>query len=158
MRILLDMDGVLCDFDQRCDELNCWREDIHKCNWKKMEEIGESFWTDMKPLDEGMLLFNYLIQYCEKNGHELGILSAVHLPCGKRGKRKWLTKNGLAQFMKYPNIKIINNGNQKYKLAEPDMLLIDDKAENCEKFIEAGGKAIRFDGNSANVIKALEEV
>jgi 5'(3')-deoxyribonucleotidase len=88
----------------------------------------------------------------------LGILSAVHLPCGKRGKRKWLTKNGLAQFMKYPNIIIINNGNQKYKLAKPDMLLIDDKVENCEKFIEAGGKAIRFDGNSADVIKALEEV
>ena len=42
--IYFDMDGVLCDFESRCDELECWKPDVHKCNWNKMKEIGPSFW------------------------------------------------------------------------------------------------------------------
>ena len=43
MTIYFDMDGVLCDFEARCDELDCWKPDIHKCNWKKMEENRQFF-------------------------------------------------------------------------------------------------------------------
>lgn len=138
MTIYFDMDGVLCDFEHRCDELDCWKPDIHKCNWKKMEEIGHSFWSDMNPIQHGLDLINQVA----KLGYDVGIFSAVHLDCGKQGKREWLQKY-LPNIPK-KNIIIVRNGNMKHKFAIKDSILIDDKPENVANYKMVGEKAILY--------------
>ena len=141
--IYFDMDGVLCDFESRCDDLECWKPDVHKCNWNKMKEIGPSFWSDMKPIERGLILLDMVKDYADKHPNvQVGIFSAVHLWEGKSGKKAWLKK--YAPFIPKELIKIINNGNFKYKEATPDSLLVDDKAKNVENYINAGGHAVLF--------------
>ena len=112
------MDGVLCDFETRCDELECWRTDVHKCNWNKMKEIGPSFWSEMKPIQKGLMLLKKVKEYTDKNPNvQVGIFSAVHLWEGKSGKKAWLKK--YAPFISKDLIKIISNGNFKHKEATP---------------------------------------
>ena len=143
MIIYFDMDGVLCDFDKRCDELDCWRQDIHKCDWKKMKEIGPKFWSEMDPIAEGLVLLKKVVEWADtRNDIQIGIFSAVHLFEGKIGKRSWLKK--YAPFIPNELIKIINNGNFKYKEASADSLLIDDKESNVENYINSSGHGVHF--------------
>ena len=143
MIIYFDMDGVLCDFDKRCDELDCWRQDIHKCDWKKMKEIGPKFWSEMDPITEGLALLKKVVEWADtRDDIKIGIFSAVHLFEGKIGKRSWLKK--YAPFIPNELIKIINNGNFKYKEASADSLLIDDKESNVENYISSGGHGVHF--------------
>ena len=144
MIVYFDMDGVLCNFDARCDEFNAWREDIHKCNWTLLDKIGPKFWSEMTPISKGMDLLHIVQSLSKSFNFNVGILSAVHLLNGKIGKKQWLKQN---TTISPEFIKIINNSHQKYKLATPDSILIDDKQENVEAFIKAGGKALLFDNS-----------
>ena len=65
--IYFDMDGVIADFDKRCDDLECWKPDVHKCNWNKMKEIGPSFWSDMEPIERGLILLEMVKDYADKH-------------------------------------------------------------------------------------------
>lgn len=142
--IYFDMDGVLCDFDKRCDELQCWRQDIHKPNWKKMKDIGPTFWSGMDKIQNGLDLLKLTFKWVEAHpGFQVGIFSAVHLIEGKIGKRTWL--KSYCPSINPENIIIINNGNFKHELATPNSCLIDDKPANVQNYITAGGKSLLFD-------------
>ena len=138
-KIYLDMDGVLCDFNARVNEL-----DAHKLNkegqlridWDKMDQIGPSAWSEIKWIPEGKELYNYLVNFCNKHNIVLGILSAIYLKNGKAGKYEWLAKN--CPEIKPDDIHIINNGINKDKSGAKDILLIDDNAEVCEKYAKIG--------------------
>lgn len=138
MIIYFDMDGVLADFDKQADKMDIWKPENHKPDWKKAEEIGTKFWADMEPIQEGM----DLVAAVEKAGYEIGIFSAIHLECGKKGKREWLAKH-LPQIPK-KNIIIVRRGNMKHKFAVKDSMLIDDKLENVQNYIAVGEKALQF--------------
>lgn len=140
--IYFDMDGVLCDFDKRCNELSCWREDNHRPNWKKMEEIGPDFWGLMEPISVGMELYFKIKKFALDNKIDVGILSAIHLECGVIGKHNWIKSH-----IEVPSnlVKIVRNGKIKHRLASPENLLIDDNENNVNDFISSGGKAILFD-------------
>lgn len=156
MKIYFDMDGVLCDFETRCDELECWKPENHKCNWNKMKEIGPSFWSEMKPIKEGLMLLKKVKEYADKHPDiEIGIFSAIHLWEGKIGKKAWLKK--YVPFIPNEQIKIINNGNLKHKEATPDSILIDDKEKNVEKYREAGGHSVLF-LQSKSIDKMFNEI
>ena len=72
----------------------------------------------------------------------MGIFSAVHLDCGKQGKREWLAKY-LPNIPK-KNIIIVRNGNMKHKYAVKDSILVDDKPENVANYQSVGEKAVLF--------------
>lgn len=147
MIIYFDMDGVLCNFEKRCDEFNAWREDIHKCNWDLLDQIGPKFWAEMESIPQGMELLSLVESFAKINKDiQVGVFSAVHLFKGKIGKKQWLKSN---TNISPDLVKLINNGNQKYKQASPDSILIDDKPENVSKYIEAGGHAVLFDPNKS---------
>lgn len=142
--IYFDMDGVLCDFDKRCNELDCWRQDNHRPNWKKMKDIGPTFWSGMDKIQTGLDLLELICKWVETHpGFQVGILSAIHLFEGKIGKRAWLKK--YCPQIDPENVIIINNGNFKYELATTNSCLVDDKLSNVENYISAGGKGIHFD-------------
>lgn len=142
MVVYFDMDGVLCNFDKQADKLNVRKPENHKVDWKKVQAIGSKFWEDMEPIQEGLDLMAAI----EKAGYEVGIFSAIHLDCGKNGKRAWLAKY-LPQIPK-KNIIIVRRGNMKHLFAPKNSLLIDDKLENVQNYISVGEKALLFNRES----------
>lgn len=157
--IYFDMDGVLCDFDKRCNELDCWRQDNHKPNWKKMKVIGPTFWSGMDKIQTGLDLLELTCRWVEAHsGFQVGVLSAIHLFEGKIGKRAWLKK--YCPQIDPDNVIIINNGNFKHELATTNSCLVDDNLSNVENYISAGGKAMLFDRtvSSNTMFKNLMDV
>lgn len=138
MIVYFDMDGVLCDFDKQADKMEIWKPENHKPDWKKTQDIGEKFWSEMEPIQEGMNLLSEV----EKAGYEIGIFSAIHLDCGKKGKRDWLAKH-LPQIPN-KNIIIVRSGSMKHKFARKNSMLIDDKVSNVENYISVGEKGLVF--------------
>lgn len=150
--IYFDLDGVLCDFDKRCDELSCWKEDCHRPDWAKMSSIGSEFWSLMEPIPEGMELYNSIKKFADEHNIQVGILSAIHLECGVAGKHCWI-KSHLDLPRKL--VKIVRMGKIKHILAAPDILLIDDNENNVRDFISAHGNAILFDRNNHNIFNDI---
>ena len=129
-RIMLDMDGVLCDFDYQVEFYKA-RKENGKCDWKLMDKIGPQFWSSMPWLEEGRKLYNALLELKKKyQDVEIGIASAIFLRCGKAGKRYWLEKN--CPEIDPKNVIITQKGIDKWlELAEGD-ILVDDKRENID--------------------------
>jgi hypothetical protein len=149
------MDGVLCDYDYWIERVN-GRKENGRSDWKKLEKIGSRFWSEMPWIEEGRKLYNYLLDRRDKYGFRLGILSAIHLPCGKAGKKEWLKRN--CPEIDKEDIIICQNGACKYKYAAPNRSLIDDWDSICTEFTVAGGNAIQFTGDCASIINSLEQI
>lgn len=150
-RILLDMDGVLTNYDYWLDYNNARKPDTGKSDWKKLERIGSSYWSDMPWNMEGHKLYNMLLDYVKGKDLKIGILSAVYLFCGKRGKRYWLEKN--CPEINKNDVIICNKGIDKWKHGSEEDLLVDDNSENCKLYNNIGS-AVKFD----NAIQAFDEI
>lgn len=148
--ILLDMDGVICQFTKLVAELfNKDHDDIESNwkygNWSIAQELGisesdvwkrinkvETFWEDIEPYPYAKDLIKYL-----KSKYELHICTSPssQFSC-PTGKLKWLSKHNMG-FGR--NVIITPN---KHLLACPNKILLDDMDKNCNKFCEHGGKSI----------------
>jgi len=152
-RVLLDMDGVLCDFDKMADEHNM-RKDNGKCDWKKIQrEMGSGFWSRMDWMENGRELLNRVHTFCLEHNIKLGIMSAIFMSCGKRGKMEWLAEH--CPQIDSDDVIITDKGVNKYKLMQDGDLLIDDKMENLFK-IPARTFGIQYQGDVEAVMKELE--
>lgn len=152
--IYLDMDGVLCDFDTHVDANNL-RKETGRCNWKKAGEIGSTFWSEMPWMYDGKNFYKEVVKFAKENSIKLGILSAIFMECGKRGKREWIMKN--CPDISLENVLICDKGMFKYELGMPNSVLIDDKYENCDLYKQAGYEAILYTG-CEDTMKALKEL
>lgn len=152
-RVLLDMDGVLCNFDKMADEHNM-RKENGKCDWKKIQkEMGSGFWSMMEWTEHGQDLLNRVHSFCQEHNLKLGILSAIFLDCGKRGKMKWLAEH--CPQIDSEEILITDKGVNKFKSMLEGDLLIDDKRENLLE-IPARTFGIHYRGDVEAVMKELE--
>jgi hypothetical protein len=151
-KIFLDMDGVITDFDRRFRELGVGGPENYEKKfgeqkfWNLINAEGIKFWSEMPWTKDGKVLWNYLK---DKN---VSILSAPsENPDSKNGKRIWVKKE-------LGNIPVIlRQAEEKKKLACPDCLLIDDKTDNINQWVSAGGFGIPH--KSANdTIKKLKNV
>ena len=143
LTIYFDLDGVLCDFDRQCSQLNCWKPN-GRPNWDLMDEIGPSFWESMNPINTGMELINLCKDYVDNTPNiQLGILSAIHLKNGKIGKINWIHNH--LPYIDSNNIVILNNGNLKSQYANTNSLLVDDNKDNVYNFSLNGGLSVQFD-------------
>ena len=156
---MFDMDMVLTDYDNWLDYNNA-RKENGKTNWPKLNKIGTAFWINMPWILEGHRLYNMVLEYIkDKPDIEIGIHSAVGLDCGKIGKRYWLEKN--CPEIKLKNIKLDDNGHFKYLTGAVDEILVDDRQENVDKYIEAGFPAVLFTTAKEtfeNIVKTLENI
>ena len=102
----------------------------------------------MKWTEEGEKFYRWMEKFCDEEGIDLCILTAVNFADGIDGKIEWLLAN-----TKVPNknIYIVKNGKAKAKFATKDSLLIDDFGKNIEWFILAGGQGIKY--KSAQQVK-----
>jgi hypothetical protein len=155
-KIYLDMDGVLCnflkkfedltgeDFEEYADE-NGWSK-----TWKLVETFGVEFWSELEWMNGGKKLWNYL-----KNLDNVEILTGSPRDkvgeYAQLGKEIWIKKN-------IGNIKVNHiEGKLKYTYVKNNDILIDDSKRNCALWDAAGGIYI-LHKNTDLTIKQLKEL
>jgi hypothetical protein len=150
MKIFLDLDGVLTDFQKsmcalmgvKLDRDKVW-DDSRKL-WSKVDEEGEKFWTEMEWQPGGKNLWEALKEYTPT------ILSSpTRHESSKTGKRKWVREN-LGDDVKV----ILETKKEKY--ASPDAILVDDRKKNIAKWKEAGGIGVLHTDPDKTIDKVKE--
>lgn len=144
------MDGVLTDFDKAYFDLTHIdiSNQFHDGEkfWEPINKAGVGFWSNMTWKDDGKLLWDYIEKYNPK------ILSAPSRNIESRiGKISWVSRElpGVDLILKYAK--------QKKLLSEPDAILIDDRVDNIQGWIEVGGIGI-LHTSAKNTIKKLKEI
>ncbi len=159
MRILLDMDGVMIDFVSAACKAFGAKPDSERMKegfergewninklfdppvsnnqfWKEINEIGESFWTNMMPLPWLTKLIHLVEEYAGEDWYI--VTSPSKHPSSYSGKVWWLKERFGQDFDRIVLTK------HKHLLANRDTVLIDDKESTISKFRECNGEAILF--------------
>jgi len=148
-KVLLDMDGVLVDFVG-----GVWKHwgftheypkgdyDIIKATGLLMSPeqfwgnlSGDDFWANLEWMPDGKEILAAIESLVPQKDICL-LTSPILAPECSSGKHRWITHNAPAYKRQF----LI--GSAKEFCAGPDRILIDDSQSNCEKFVDAGGKAI----------------
>lgn len=152
-RVLIDMDGVLCDFMTAAlaaaginaghDSITDWNFfEAHSMSeeefWQRIDnrEITHGFWSGLQPYE----WCHQLIRAATLGGqipYTIATSPSRDPNCAK-GKVEWIQKHLGQDFRDF----VI--GPRKSLMAREDVLLIDDSDQNVEKFAAAGGRTILF--------------
>lgn len=150
MIIMLDMDGVLCDFVGAVMRLHgrefnasdwprgCWN--IHDVlgipeavMWERIDAVGPFFWSNLNSYQWAW----DLVHAIERSNYNFRICTSPHNSVHSyHGKAVWLERYGLLSGTVFCH--------HKHLMAGPDRVLIDDSQDNCASFERAGGKALLF--------------
>lgn len=149
LKILLDMDGVLCDFIGGYFKRNShipmpnpwpagvWDLRVAMPGIEFSMELPKAFWSDLDWMPDGQLILSTLTE--EVGGENICILSSCDVPnvgAACTGKMEWMQKH-TPQFGKRYLF-----GPDKRFCAHTGAVLIDDKDENVDNFRADGGHAI----------------
>lgn len=153
--ILLDMDEVLVDFVGGALQVHGWTHErleavwpmgtwsivepmglTRKEFWAPIQEAGESFWVDLKPLPWISAVLDWAdIQSGFRNWF---IVTCPGCDAAWAGKACWLKNYFGASFDRFvPTLR-------KDVLAHGGSLLVDDKVSDVVEFARAGGSGIVF--------------
>ena len=148
-KIYCDMDGVIVDFDKGYFDLTGERAsfgtDPEKF-WAPITKAGVAFWLKLPWMPDGKQLWNYIKKYNPE------LLSAPSREeSSKIGKRLWVKRN-------VPGTKLIlRSAERKQEFATPNAILIDDRADNIQRWKDAGGIGIHHT-SAENTIKQLQKL
>jgi phosphopantetheine adenylyltransferase len=148
-KIYCDMDGVLVDFEKGYKDLT-GRDASYKTNpeefWEPITKAGAPFWIKLQWMPDGKELWNYIKQYNPE------LLSAPSREeSSKMGKRIWVKRN-------IPGTKLLlKSAERKQEYATPNAILIDDRADNIQRWKDAGGVGIHHT-SAANTIEQLKKL
>lgn len=156
-RVYVDMDGVLCCYtrgvlrlfgvaDSLAHEVRGWggipdvinagrrayREVSHRDIETAVRDAGHQFWAELPVLESGL----HLIGVLEENEIDYMLLTTPAGGESAMGKFQWVTRH-----LPHMADKIILTP-QKWQCAGEGRLLVDDKAQNCTEWVEAGGEAL----------------
>jgi predicted kinase len=151
-KVYCDMDGVLVDFERGYNDLtgkqtpgvdSTYNKDDF---WSAITKAGAKFWANLNWMSDGQQLWGYIKQYNPE------LLTAPSREESSRiGKLAWVDKN-------LPNTPIIfKQAKDKKDLAEPNAILIDDRKDNIQQWIDAGGIGIRHT-STESTIKQLQKL
>lgn len=149
--IFLDMDGVIADFVSAAievcnlplkhDEVDQWNFFLQYMTseefWQEIDRTPD-FWTErVKPYPWA----SEVVALCEANANRVIFASApCNHPQSAEGKIRWLRQHGFMgddrnDYMLGPD---------KYLMAKPGRLLVDDNDGNCVSFETEGGQKLVF--------------
>ncbi|TVR14814.1 MAG: hypothetical protein EA401_03810 [Planctomycetota bacterium] len=148
--ILLDMDGVLCDFAGGVAALfgqpgpRC-ADDAHKPlheylgipkgqMWGRIGKVGSRLWEELQPLPWA----EALVALCRDHGDILIATSPSLNPGSLAGKLTWMQRRFGRNFRDFAITP------QKHLMAAANRFLIDDTAKHVEAFRQGGGQALLF--------------
>jgi len=164
-QLYVDMDGVLVNWIKGVIDIGLPKEVAKNTRikknqvilWGAIDELGATFWANLKWMPDGKKLWDYIKEYNPI------ILSAHSKRKGgdhweKRleviqGKRTWLQKNTDTITAKRA---IIVQRPDKVKYASMFRILIDDVKENIDEWKSKGGIGI-LHKNTASTIKELKK-
>jgi hypothetical protein len=149
--VYCDMDGVLVDFERGYEELT--GKDIRGNHvkgdgdfWQPITDAGVEFWTKLKWMSDGKQLWDYIKK------RKPNLLSAPSREESSRiGKHIWVENN-------IPGVNLIlRAADKKQEFASPNAILIDDRADNVQRWKDAGGVGIHHT-SAENTINELEKL
>ena len=149
--IYCDMDGVLVDFERGYEELtgknirgNHVKGDADF--WQPITDAGVKFWTGLNWMPDGKQLWGYIKK------RKPSLLSAPSREESSRiGKHIWVENNT-------PGVNLIlRAADKKQEFASPNAILIDDRADNIQRWKDAGGVGIHHT-SAENTINELEKL
>ena len=144
------MDGVLCNFDKKFEEITEIRPELFVQLYPKemlftvIDDYG-TFWKELDWMPDGEELWDTVENF------EPIILTTPggNIKSCKKQKKEWVKRHiGLVP---------IKFSFHKYKYATPESVLIDDMDKNLIPWEKAGGIAIKHI-STANTITHLQEV
>jgi hypothetical protein len=158
-RIYLDMDNVITDFDNACNNISPSLIKLHNSDrdefWKIIGSQGINFWSEMPWKEDGKELVDYLLNF------NTTILSAHPNPkrgsvveFSKKGKYNWLAREIDKDFA---DKAIICRRSDKKTYSSPNCILVDDNTQNIKSWEEAGGIGILHFATE-NTIDKLEQL
>jgi hypothetical protein len=148
-KIYCDMDGVLVDFEKGYKELT-GKDASYKTNpeefWEPISKAGASFWIKLQWMPDGKQLWEFIKPYNPE------LLSAPSREeSSKIGKFTWVKRN-------IPGTKLIlRQAERKQEFATPNSILIDDRADNIQRWKDAGGIGI-VHTSAADTIQQLQKL
>ena len=151
-KVYCDMDGVLVDFESGYNDLtgkqtpgvdSTYDKDDF---WSAITKAGAKFWADLNWMSDGQQLWDYINQYNPK------LLTAPSREKSSEiGKQEWVDKN-------LPDTPVVfKQAKDKKDLAEPNAILIDDRKDNIQQWIDAGGIGI-LHTSTESTIKQLQKL
>ena len=148
-KVYCDMDGVLVDFDKGYKELTGTEASFDTPKeefWNPITKAGAAFWIKLPWMPDGKQLWDYIKEY------NPDLLSAPSREeSSKIGKRVWVKRN-------MPGTKLIlRSAERKQEFATPNSILIDDRADNIQRWKDAGGKGI-VHTSAADTIQQLKDL
>ena len=153
-KIYVDMDGVLTDWEDQFKRysggipVNVYDNLYGKAKqYQLVNQNSPTYYANMHWMKDGKLLYNFIKEF-----PHVEILS--HAPDKKAfiGKMQWL-KNNQVPF----KANLVPHREDKSKFANSDSVLIDDREDVVNDFIQAGGKAI-LHKDSISTINQLKEM
>lgn len=147
--VFLDMDGVLCDFvggvaalfNKPSPQAGDPAQPLHEyigvpkgLMWNRIAESGAKLWENLEPLPWA----NDLVALARSAGEVMIATSPSLQAASLSGKLTWLQRRFGVKFRDF----VISP--QKYLLARPQHVLIDDTEHHVSAFREAGGQAVHF--------------
>jgi DNA-binding Lrp family transcriptional regulator len=153
-KIYLDMDGVVADFDKRFTDLagmgpSEFEEKYGKNAFWDFIDEGDNklvFWIGIPPMSDAKQLVDFVSNY------DYEMLTAPSLKKQSvMGKGLWMknqTNKGLFPFKPKVNYKSAKN---KKDFAAPNHILIDDREDNINSWIAAGGIGILHTSASSTI-------
>ena len=152
--IYSDMDGVLVDFNERFKRFSGGispKDYEDKYGREKFwdlidKETGVRFWVGMPWMSDGKQLWDYIKTY-----NPTLLSSPSRSNSSRMGKRIWRKRN-------LPSTKLVlAQASKKQNYANPDSILIDDRASNVDQWVKAGGIGI-LHTDTASTINKLKEL
>jgi predicted nucleotidyltransferase len=152
------MDGVLVDWNAEFEKISGGYDiDSFEDKYSRKERLklthdnSPSYYADMDWMNDGRLLYDYVKDLdSEILSHSEGFDGDNSKT--KEGKLTWLKKHNVTLK---PNL--VFNREDKSKFANSNSILIDDREDNVNEFIKAGGKAI-LHKNSIDTINKLKSI
>ena len=148
------MDGVLSDWEAQFKRysggipVNTY-DNLHgkQNRFNLVNKNSPEYYANMPWMKDGKLLYNFVNSF-----PNVQILSHAPDAKSKIGKQQWLKDKDITF-----EANLVTNRKDKSKFATDDSLLIDDREDVVNDFINAGGKAI-LHTNSIDTINQLKEI
>lgn len=155
-KIYCDMDGVLCDFEERFEHFSGISPEDYKNKhgdvkfWELIDqEVGSIFWENMQWTERGRELWNFIKKYTPNI-----LTTPSYHKSSREGKQAWVQKN-LSNYDKL----LFTPREGKQAFADNNSILIDDLGKNLRGWSSRGGIAIKCRYNNVDeVIQELKDL